>query len=260
MGQQGHRLLTVADIDADEPSALKIAEFCRWFDPLEDPNWEWLADSQCFNDQALWPAELRHARLDQIAQARAGPRLASPDPDAVGGFKGAVVKGGLHQLTEQEGIAAAGLSESLQGAPFDLATKHRCYQLVDLECGQGLNLQPLDEPVLPQRDERVRGRLPTSGRQNELDASHDSELVKHGRGVTVEQVGVVDANDEAAIGGTAPDVGDRGPKQVEAVGPDDLNASVSRCRAQQESSSRSSSPTTRWATSCGCTGRSTSGR
>jgi hypothetical protein len=169
---------------------------------------------------------------DQLHQPRRHRPRPLPAPHAVRVGQRALIEPGDHQLPQQQRVAAGRPPQPGRGRRVDLPAQRRAEHLLDLQRRQRQQVEPLDDPILPQRGDRVGCGLPASERDQHERRTGADDLVQQRRRGVVEQVRVVDPEHQAPLVADPHQRLRRGPQQVRArqVGGEQLRERPERDR------------------------------
>jgi hypothetical protein len=107
----------------------------------------------------------------------------------------------VDQVAQEQDIASGQRPHALLDAGIHRAAEAEAEQCVGLGLRQRLQLQSLNELVLPQRGDGVGYRLTGAHAHDDRRLLLQSQLVKHKGRELIEQVSVIDGNDNAmAVG------------------------------------------------------------
>ncbi len=176
-----------------------------------------LAERDELDRLALLGVQAGHAPVDQLDQrGRDAGAPAQPPPAALGGQRAALQRAD-DQLAHVERVALADREGPALDVLLDRRAQRGLQQRAGLLLRQVLQLQPGGARVLPQRDHRVRRRLPAAhGGDDERGAGRGQMQDEGGRG-GVEQMRVVDADDQRLAGGALAQRLDAAAQQLQAV-------------------------------------------
>src|SRR5205823_9383832 len=106
--------------------------------------------------------EAAKASFDQLDQPGAGDHGTIPAPYTPGSRQVAAVQPSQNQLPQVERIALGEPPQSLHRAPIDLPAESLADQLRNLRTRKRLDLEPVGNGVLPQRDDGAGRRRPAA--------------------------------------------------------------------------------------------------
>lgn len=183
--------------DGDQRPPLRLLDGGETGEAGQQLRSEGLAEGEEFEHAAHRIGEQPDPGVDQLAELRRHRRLAAPLPHSGDGSQCCGAVSTVDELAQEQRIALAGLPDPPRAVGLELPAECCLDELAGLGLGQRLQLEPVEVAVLPQRGDGVRRPLPGPQRQHEWRHPAYGQLVHHGRGQVVEQVGVVDADDNA---------------------------------------------------------------
>ncbi len=180
---------------ADQPSRLGFVDGCFTGELGQGVDVERFAQRQQLQRADHVVTGVIETGVQQLDQARRNRGRSAQLPDVAGLLEGAGIDGALHQMTQEQRIAARGLPHQIRGQPLQAPADHRLDQRHALLLGERLQFDSTQVSVFPQRGDRVGHRLSGADRGEDAAALIHRDLMEQGGRQLVEQVGVIHADD-----------------------------------------------------------------
>ncbi|MBD2896564.1 hypothetical protein amrb99_55140 [Actinomadura sp. RB99] len=201
------RLLAAAvRADLDQAARLRVLDRRRVGQPRQQRHAERLPERQRVQDVALRRGEPPHPGPDQVRQAGRQRGPGPPPPHPVHLAQPAGVQLTVDQVPQVERVPLGDRPQPRRVPAVHGTAEDRLQQPRRPRRGERPQLQPGQVPVLPQRGDHVRSRLPGAQREHAPRRAPLHQLLDDERRQVVQQMGVVDADDRAARARTRQDV------------------------------------------------------
>ena len=140
-------------------------------------------------------AGLLETGFQQLGQTGRHHRGSAQLPDVVHLGQRSGIHRPLDQMPQKQRIAARGFPHHVSAQTLQRPTEHRFDQRNALVLRERLELDALQEGVLPQRGDGVGNRFPAADRGQNASRPVHPDLVQQGRRQLVQQLRIVDADD-----------------------------------------------------------------
>jgi hypothetical protein len=178
---------------------------------------EGLAEGHEFEDAPLRLSQIPETYPDQLHESIGRGRRADHPPDAAVVTERSAVQPRLDQLAQEEDIPLATDGEVGGRSRIDRALKDGREELLDVARPEAEEIEPVDDPVLPQGHDGVRGRFTGADRGQDEGTVHHRQLLDQGGRRVIEEMGVVDEERKALSTSGLDESGGRASQEIGTV-------------------------------------------
>ena len=189
-----------------QPEAVEPVDPVGADDPLEHVEGQGRSHRDDLERAPLVGREPLEAGLHQVTQTRRRERsVPRPQPGAHGERAG--LEPGVDELAQQHRVALARGAQLAPGRAVDGTGERRRQQRLRLGSRERLHVDPGQPPVAHEAGDRIGELFAPPGRGDDGGPARGHGVVEHRRRHGVEEVGVVDAEHDVAVGRGAEDAG-----------------------------------------------------
>jgi len=209
-------VVTVAAAGGDEAQALQLGHRPEAAELVGDLHGQGLADRDEVEHPSLGTPQVNQSAEQQLTQAVAAGQLALPAPRTVAPVEHSLGMSSMQHLAHVQRSACGDAPHTLDHRGLDRPVERMAHQFGDLRLGERLEIDPVDEALLPQRDDRIRTVLVRPDGDDHPGPGLGGQVQHERRRRLVEQVGIVDSDDDRP--GVVEQGGRDLPQHVQPIG------------------------------------------